>query len=364
MNHQNEYNTKLSFTEIHITDNCNLSCYFCNQKYYRYCNKLNELSYDTIVNVLNQMKIMGLKYIRISGGGEPTDHNEFTSLIKYIVQNDLFLYNLSTNGVYRNHQINNILVNSNILNISFSILTPNNKFWAKITNCKNLSDYNNLLDNIKRIIDKRGTQKRPLVSLKFGIDPTTNYIKDAYDLGLKLGVDRIHFFTYNSISYDSFDTDEIIDQLQSVIRNKDDSIDIQLWLKDVRLNQKLFEMNKYKKLFRTRADEKCYMPWYGSLIRANGDVECCCAGGVKTIMGNIYNNRISEIWHGTKYQEVRNLFCVNVRDDYLIAERCKPQVSLDDTCAVKNLAMELLRAQISQSPEEQVIKTENNVFKY
>ena len=47
----------------------------------------------------------------------------------------------------------------------------------------------------------------------------------------------------------------------------------------------------------------CRVPWESALILGNGDVRACCVPG--TLMGNLHEESMAEIWQGERYRQLR-----------------------------------------------------------
>jgi MoaA/NifB/PqqE/SkfB family radical SAM enzyme len=47
----------------------------------------------------------------------------------------------------------------------------------------------------------------------------------------------------------------------------------------------------------------CTVPWTSAVLLGNGDVAACCVPG--TVMGNLNENTMEEIWNGPRYRELR-----------------------------------------------------------
>jgi radical SAM protein with 4Fe4S-binding SPASM domain len=47
----------------------------------------------------------------------------------------------------------------------------------------------------------------------------------------------------------------------------------------------------------------CPAPWESAVILGNGDVAACCVPG--TVMGNLHEHSMEEIWKGARYRELR-----------------------------------------------------------
>lgn len=53
----------------------------------------------------------------------------------------------------------------------------------------------------------------------------------------------------------------------------------------------------------------CSAPWESAVILGNGDVAACCVPG--TIMGNLHEQSMEEIWRGPNYQQLRSTINTN-----------------------------------------------------
>ena len=86
-----------------ITGKCNLNCLHCfNAKDNAPLN--SELSYNEIINILDQAKDIGVHAFTITGG-EPLFHHRFMDIIKAIYDRDMYVFELNTNGILLNEKI-------------------------------------------------------------------------------------------------------------------------------------------------------------------------------------------------------------------------------------------------------------------
>ena len=80
-----------------ITGKCNLNCLHCfNAKDNAPLN--TELSYEQIIDVLNQARAIGVHAFTITGG-EPLVHHRFLDIVKAIYERDMHIFELNTNGL-------------------------------------------------------------------------------------------------------------------------------------------------------------------------------------------------------------------------------------------------------------------------
>ena len=80
-----------------ITGKCNLNCLHCfNAKDNAPLN--TELSYEQIIDILDQARDIGIHAFTITGG-EPLVHRRFLDIVKAIYQRDMYVFELNTNGL-------------------------------------------------------------------------------------------------------------------------------------------------------------------------------------------------------------------------------------------------------------------------
>ena len=95
----------LYFPKINLmlTGKCNLNCLHCfNAKDNAPLN--SELSYDKIIELLDQAKDIGVHAFTITGG-EPLFHNRFLDIVKAIYERDMYVFELNTNGFLLNQKV-------------------------------------------------------------------------------------------------------------------------------------------------------------------------------------------------------------------------------------------------------------------
>ena len=86
-----------------ITGKCNLNCLHCfNAKDNAPLN--TELSYEDVINILDQAKDIGVHTFTITGG-EPLVHRRFLDIVKAIYERDMYVFELNTNGLLINQKM-------------------------------------------------------------------------------------------------------------------------------------------------------------------------------------------------------------------------------------------------------------------
>ena len=339
--------------ELHLTDRCNLGCYFCNQADLRK-KRLSELPYNVIVETLEQMRTIGLREVRLSGGGEPTLHPSFKKIIEYLYSRDITLRDLTTNGVLCDRPIIDLLCSGRWLAVEFSLHAVDVKDWTSIT-LGSRKDFQRTIDNIRYLAEKKRSSKSPCprIILQIGIDERTyKKLFKSYEMACDLGVDHLTFITYNFITYPRnvlSAGDKILDQLRAIkadARLRKRKMLVSYGLSNIKLNisavqDAVISGSGNEIVCIEDYCSPCFMPWHGVTIKANGDVVACCAGFVPSIMGNIYDAPIKSIWLGSKYRDLRSRFEKVLRAKNIdmtnlpIHISCTPFARPDEGCPVK-----------------------------
>ena len=86
-----------------ITGKCNLNCLHCfNAKDNAPLN--SELSYENVLNILDQARDIGVQAFAITGG-EPLVHPRFLDIMKAIYERNMYVFELNTNGLLINQKM-------------------------------------------------------------------------------------------------------------------------------------------------------------------------------------------------------------------------------------------------------------------
>ncbi len=85
--HEARDNGKLLSLRAPTSFKCNLSCIYCSNDSGK--KHPDELSYDEILDLIKQAKLLGAKSIVLVSGGEPTIYPQFKNLIAYITSHDM-----------------------------------------------------------------------------------------------------------------------------------------------------------------------------------------------------------------------------------------------------------------------------------
>lgn len=294
------------YLEIHVTNRCNSNCYFCNQRWLKYDSR--ELGLAHFKQIVSRLIREDLRAVRFSGGGEPTTHPHINEMLDLVCESGLTIARFDTNGLLLTPDISRKLIKGRLKNLHISMQASTPRSWARVTKLR-LSDFQVVVQNIRDFL-KIDSDRKTYVYASFGVDePTFDQLESMVRLCEKLGIHcRIHDLNAHAYS-DHFRTvclPILKDQLAAVITPD---------------NKHCFRFSNLPSLgafietsfpaskllaVEPKTDVACLAPWVGVLIRANGQVYLCCAlSEGKHILGNVFEQDIMDIWHGSAFDRVR-----------------------------------------------------------
>lgn len=317
LNEQTVLKSKPRVAIISITSRCNIKCKMCKIPYEHWDfprDKIHEI-YDLFPTL---QKI-------IWHGGEPFLYPGIDDLIeeagKYNVNQVV-----STNGLLLNKdRIKKIIDAKMELNISIHGFTKD--VYETIHCGGNFKLLLNNLCNIKDII------RQSKLNIKYGLKflvMKSNYkqLNNLYDFAVEYGFNHVYV---NTLGYDTQNEENFIFQnedmpiMKNVMENskilsnkfKDTDIMYAAWLNEMNDENMLSSentLNDEKQMAKKVQKSCCYMPWQSIQVDIYGFVRnnCYCEN---LILGNINEEKISEIWNNDKIIKIRENIINNGFDE-------------------------------------------------
>lgn len=293
------------YLEIHVTDRCNSDCYFCNQRWLKFDPK--ELDLSQFTQIVTRLAREDLRAIRFSGGGEPTVHPHIREMLDLVYESGLTLTRFDTNGILLTRDISESLVKCCLKRLHISLQAPTPLSWARVTN-RRPSDFDGILQNVRDFLNIDKDRKTSVYASFIVDEPTFDEVESMVDLCEKLDV-RYGIHDLNAYIYsDRFHTHclpSLKDHIAAVITP------------DNKHSFRFSNLPGLKSFVETYfpasgqlpdngASLSCLAPWVGVLVRANGNVYLCCAlSEEKHILGNVFEQDLMDIWHGSALESVR-----------------------------------------------------------
>lgn len=137
------------YIRLKPTNRCNQNCYYCTYKNtYLDLSEYNvndEIPYELMMSLLNDMNIMGVKAVTLSGGGEPLLYTHIEKTMERLLESGIDL-SVITNGSLLCGRKAELLANAKWVRISADTVNANK--YSEIRNVKKES-FNQLCNNIK-----------------------------------------------------------------------------------------------------------------------------------------------------------------------------------------------------------------------
>ena len=296
--------------EIHPTDRCNARCFFCSTT--RLSSGKDQIASDVLLSMVAQLVGMGLKSIRLSGGGEPLFHPARDKLLDSLEANRVRICNITTNALLLSEDISDYLVRNKCDEILISLNASTRESYEYLTGLDGRL-FDRVCDHVKYLSKKKleAQNDAPRMVVQFVILNRTSgdEISKMYELGKKLGGDQILIRDLEGIGDHQVTQDRapVIDRaLREIIeRDRDERrLFLEFRFSPLRkIHRRIGEPHENAGS-RPGAANCCIYGWYSLLIRASGRVEPCCGLQNRTI-GNIYEAPLKDIWHGDSFASFR-----------------------------------------------------------
>ena len=160
-----QFNRKINYLRVSVTDRCDLRCVYCMKEKMEFLPKKEILSFEEIERLCDNFIALGVSKIRITGG-EPLVRKDIMKLISQLnskkKNTSLKEITLTTNGTLLNTFAKNLKINGiNRINVSLDTLNENK--YRQITRLGNL---NKVILGIQKAIKNNIKIKINVVAIK------------------------------------------------------------------------------------------------------------------------------------------------------------------------------------------------------
>jgi MoaA/NifB/PqqE/SkfB family radical SAM enzyme len=299
--------------------------------------------------MLGELREMGTRTIRLSGGGEPLFHRSIREFLAAIRASGLPIENVTTNAVLLRAEIAELLA-ATCDHVTVSLNTADAETYGSMMQT-NPANFQRAVDNVKALIARRRERgaRRPKVLLQFLVwKGNYRQIPDMVRLAREIGVDSILF---NGLAFlppekrmTPAETDEMMALYEEVLRADDSRMigtigsfeqDLSARLAAISerlragrgrlsraagaarfllqdgltLPEKVGQLSERARRWRASRvpqslDSSCLIGWHSLVVRTTGAVAPCCILQGKEL-GNVYRQTVREVWHGEAYNRFR-----------------------------------------------------------
>ncbi|MDR1165870.1 MAG: radical SAM protein [Deltaproteobacteria bacterium] len=270
---------------LEIITTCNLRCPMCSNagttgKPYDLNGKIMPL--DVFQGVWDKIKEFTDTLVLV-GQGETFTHPKIYDILDYVAPKPV---HIDTNGNVKLDA--DRIVRSSIKELAFSLDGVDQRTYERYRVGGN---FDKVIENIKAVTRaKKDFGGGPIISLKYVIFKHTEpYVDEARNLVDELGMDKLKFVP--CLVHPTHSEKLIKDFLPyGAVKNRSR-------IKYVDFKNLTLGLTDYAE------SPHCIAPLSNPQIKVNGDVTICCSSF--EVVGNIFENTFSEIWHSEKYKAFR-----------------------------------------------------------
>lgn len=297
--------------ELRVNWKCNAKCVMCGLNSYvsmHSDDRKYEMDYGEIVNLLDDLKILGCKSITLSGG-EPTLRSDLVEIVSYASQKCRMEVSLNTNGFLLKEGKIKTLLEAGLDSVTFSVDSPTPTVHDEIRGLPGSLD--RIATAIKYINDYSSKYKKNIrifincVVMKNNIMTMVGF-KDLY------ACCKFHHLNLTPASlatpWDEWTTSNedlrvtVVDVLnfKKTVLPELQKADWSLNIQDP-FGDELEEIERNCFVIYSNRPERCFVPLVHLVIQNNGDVIPCCYAPDEFVMGNVLRQSVEEIWTSQKY---------------------------------------------------------------
>jgi radical SAM protein with 4Fe4S-binding SPASM domain len=306
---------------IDITNRCNLNCVFCwyhsalrNEMF----SKTVDFPAETFREIVSDCADLGVEEIILTGDGEPLLHPDAGRMIGMASRRNIGV-TITTNATFGREMLRHVLKARQLI-VNLSAATPGS--YARVQGVGLRDRFGAVMRNLETLSRMRKKGARvPMVTLSCVVNGR-NYrdVPGLFRLAERLGADEVDLKILDYVDHsaglvlDGRSVAEFREILAGLLRDQGSSGKpvVESNLREVldAFSDPGFiagrqDVRSYGgKLSRAPA---CYMCWYQSYIKLNGDVVPCCRME-SSRMGNVHANTFREIWHSDDYRKTRKTF--------------------------------------------------------
>lgn len=271
--------------EFFISDVCNHNCKGCHSKVL-HAMDANFLDISKAKEIVDEIAVMGVEGIEISGGGEPLLYPQIIEFIKHVNSRKLKA-GLITNGtLIKEEMIDDLL--SNLLFIRIAFDAGSRETYNEV---HGVDQYEQLLQIVRKLVARR-TEKNYQVTIGLKYLTSQHNYKDilkATQLAHELGVDYIQFKPLrNSEGHAIVDVTEV-DRLLGAAKKL--------------ATDKFMVLGSTDK---STIKHRCLLNVLHPLVDASGDVFLCAFFQHRMDthrIGNLHQNSFKDIWYSDLHRE-------------------------------------------------------------
>ncbi len=320
--------------EVSWQDRCNIDCFFCSTSEIRAGNF--ELSRERLETLFDELAQLGVRGVRLMGGGEPLFRKDAAALIAGLGRRGIRITDVTTNGVLLSEPVIRALFDAGCDQICVSLNAGVADSYATMMQTSS-RNFDRVVANVQRAAAiKRETGADCLIKVQFLLyKENFRDMPEMHRLFLRTGADR---FWLNGLypvrPMPAMSEEEVVEMLRLyegiLAQDYFEKLEgFSFWERSIAARIQESSRNVFREAplavkakWRARQlldgkarqarratalHEFCLVGWYSTTVNASGDaVTCCILQDHKTaVLGNIHQQNLSQIWCGPAYERFR-----------------------------------------------------------
>lgn len=278
-----------ALARVYLSDTCNHNCSWClyGGDRRRKVVFMNSNSFGKLLESLHSLKV---KFIDLSGGGEPTLHPEFRKFTQMCIEKK-FKLSLLTNAASLDRKIVSLLVEGfSFLRVNLD--ASNDVVYNRIHHPPTPREFQKVLSNIESIVSERDKQKTGLIiGAKVRLNQSNmNFMEEMTCLVKDMRLNYIQF-RINQKASDSLYSE----QMEGVNKH----------IKELQNRYRPFEV--YGEAETGEFRRGCWLSPIHLIINPSGDVYPCPQFSYRhdaTCFGNIFTQPVEKLWFGAEHRRI------------------------------------------------------------
>jgi radical SAM protein with 4Fe4S-binding SPASM domain len=310
--------------EIHVTNACALSCLFCPYHFCgdeQYPNAKKHIDLEVFKTIIDDCETLKVEFIVLTGEGDPFSHPDICSMISYAKDKNITL-NIDTHGLFPGKKVFPYALRTDRLNINIPGVDEasyqESQFDKK--NC-----FEQAAANVRLIAQYQNGQRPWLNWIYVVTKDSFRYISRVLSSADELGFDSVSF----RLAHLHEDTDQmaimgedlkelkkeiaaalrITGKATSNIRKLANEVASMVFYDECKMDSpNNSRSNQIRSIYFEKTfpeNFSCLVGWHKAFVDMNGDA-ILCGGNLQTVVGNVYKERLIEIWKGPRAQEMRS----------------------------------------------------------
>jgi MoaA/NifB/PqqE/SkfB family radical SAM enzyme len=272
----------------------------------------HKLDPKKLESLLHDLKDMGTKQIRFSGGGDPLFYPNLGAIVKLCKTLDFYVA-ITTNVYGSRPGLMDELIEASVDEICVSLMSGTAEIYETMHPGTTQKDFENIQDQIRKLVSAENIK---VILCQVICNKNYQEIVTMAKLAASLNVSG---FYYTMV-------DPVKGELESLLltpKEAREALSLCDSLEKMRVAKECPPIDNFD-IFKARLKSQthdqasrgsyetshlgkapCSVGWHFSRILANGNVAPCCKGANHPV-GNLKNTSFKEIWKGEKYTEFRS----------------------------------------------------------